>query len=58
MLQTILIITLILMLALLALIIIAACIAGGREDRVMEHMYEKWEQEHPERKQQTEEMEG
>ena len=57
MLQTILIITLILML-LLALIVLAACIVGGREDRVMEHMYEKWEQEHPEIKQQIEEMEG
>ena len=56
MLQTILTITLILML--LALIVLAACIVGGREDRVMEHMYEKWEQEHPEIKQQTEEMEG
>jgi ABC-type glycerol-3-phosphate transport system substrate-binding protein len=57
MLQTILTITLILML-LLALIVLAACIVGGREDRVMEHMYEKWEQEHPEIKQQIEEMEG
>ena len=46
MLGTILKITLILTLVLLALIGYAACVAAGREDRVMERMYEKWELDH------------
>ncbi|MBR5109975.1 MAG: hypothetical protein IK099_07250 [Clostridia bacterium] len=46
MLGTILTITLILTLVLLALIVYVACIAAGREDQAMEHMYEKWELEH------------
>ena len=49
MLGTILTITLILALVLLALIVYVACIATGREDRVMERMYEKWELEHSEK---------
>lgn len=57
MLRTILMITLGLVLLLFALIGYAACVVSGREDRAMEKFYEKWEQEHAEKKQMAE-MEG
>lgn len=46
MLKTILTILGVLTLLLIALIGYAACVAAGREDRAMEHLYEKWAMEH------------
>ena len=42
MLKTVLTILGVLTLLLIALIGYAACVAAGREDRAMEHLYEKW----------------
>ena len=38
-------------LLLIALIGYAACVAAGREDRAMEHLYEKWAMEHTDQEQ-------
>lgn len=46
MLKTVLTILGVLTLLLIALIGYAACVAAGREDRAMEHFYEKWAMEH------------
>ena len=46
MLKTVLTILGVLTLLLIALIGYAACVAAGREDRAMEHLYEKWAMEH------------
>ena len=46
MLKTVLTILGVLTLLLIALIGYAACVAAGREDRSMEHLYEKWAMEH------------
>ena len=51
MLKTILTILGVLTLLLIALIGYAACVVAGREDRVMEHLYEKWAMEHPDQEQ-------
>ena len=41
----------VLTLLLIALIGYAACVAAGREDRAMEHLYEKWAMEHTDQEQ-------
>ncbi len=51
MLKTILTILGVLTLLLIALIGYAACAAAGREDRAMEHLYEKWAMEHTDQEQ-------
>ncbi len=51
MLKTILTILGVLTLLLIALIGYAACVAAGREDRAMEHLYEKWAMEHSDQEQ-------
>lgn len=51
MLKTILTILGVLTLLLIALIGYAACVAAGREDRAMEHLYEKWAMEHTDQEQ-------
>ena len=49
--KTILTILGVLTLLLIALIGYAACVAAGREDRAMEHLYEKWAMEHTDQEQ-------
>ncbi len=51
MLKTVLTILGVLTLLLIALIGYAACVAAGREDRAMEHLYEKWAMEHTDQEQ-------
>ena len=51
MLKTVLTILGVLALLLIALIGYAACVAAGREDRAMEHLYEKWAMEHTDQEQ-------
>ena len=51
MLKTVLTILGVLTLLLIALIGYAACVAAGREDRAMEHLYEKWAMEHSDQEQ-------
>lgn len=51
MLKTILTILGVLTLLLIVLIGYAACVAAGREDRAMEHLYEKWAMEHTDQEQ-------
>lgn len=51
MLKTILTILGVLTLLLIALIGYAACVAAGREDRAMEHLYEKWAVDHSDQEQ-------
>ena len=51
MLKTILTILGVLTLLLIALIGYAACVAAGREDRAMEHLYEKWAMENSDQEQ-------
>ena len=47
MLKTVLTVILILFLLFIAALGYAACAAAGREDRLMEQFYERWEREHP-----------
>lgn len=51
MLKTILTILGVLTLLLIALISYAACVAASRENRAMEHLYEKWAMEHSDQEQ-------
>ena len=51
MLKTVLTILGVLTLLLISLIGYAACVAAGREDRAMEHLYEKWAMEHTDQEQ-------
>ena len=51
MLKTVLTILGVLTLLLIVLIGYAACVAAGREDRAMEHLYEKWAMEHTDQEQ-------
>ena len=51
MLKTVLTILGVLTLLLIVLIGYAACVAAGREDRAMEHLYEKWAMEHSDQEQ-------
>ena len=51
MLKTVLTILGVLTLLLIALIGYAACVAASREDRAMEHLYEKWAMEHSDQEQ-------
>ena len=51
MLKTVLTILGVLTLLLIALIGYAACVAAGREDRAMEHLYEKWAMENSDQEQ-------
>ncbi len=59
MLKIILTIALILCLLFIVMIDGAACIAAGREDRLFEQFYERWEREHPDlQEEKNDEMEG